>query len=225
MIEIINISEKALCDAAKDFYYLINRGYTRKVALNVVSNRYGLNKNKQMIIYRSIFPSKIIDKIKSKEVSIHHLKDNILAVDWYNILITVNSGVVGVPLYLGNDGFIRDIRGLYGRMEAMQNITNTIDIIINVLLELPIRGVKIYLEKNVSYSGEMRKELENILKTAYMKEYNVILTQYVDKAMIQEDIVATSDSYILMECKKIFNLIRYILEQMNNKITIFSIPV
>jgi len=225
VIEYQKLTNKKVIEAAKDLYYLLNRGYTRKFSISVVSNRYGLSKQEQMIIYRSIYPEDVVRQIKEKEISDMHLKGKFLAIDWYNMLVTVNSAITNKPIYMGNDGFIRDTRGLHGRVEAMENVYETVSIILTSLSKLTLEGIKIYLEKNISYSGEMKKELENFIQSYNFKHVSIILTSTVDKDLLENQLVATNDSVILLKAKRIFNLTKYILEKIPIKVTVYVIPL
>jgi hypothetical protein len=136
MLKLYPVEEK-IRGAAIDFKYLLERGYTRNVAIKTVSNRYGLDKESQMAIYRSIYPQHISHDIYKKRISRNKLHGLKLAIDWYNVLITVDSGVHSDLLFLGTDGFIRDIRGIHGRIGLLQDIMDTISVIARFLVDVP----------------------------------------------------------------------------------------
>ena len=98
--------------AAEDFRYLLNRGYPRKAALEIVGNRYGLAFDERHLLHRGVFSDADSESRSKKIISIKAIKNKDLAIDGYNVLITVESGLSGRPLIHADDGFVRDISGL-----------------------------------------------------------------------------------------------------------------
>lgn len=222
-IRIVRVGDQRLVEAARDLLYLLNRGYSRRFALNVVSNRYGLDRREQMVLYRSIHPDETVSEISSKEVGPEEVRGSTLSVDWYNILVTVNSCMVGEPVYIGNDGYIRDVRGLYGRVEALRNVYETMSRIVEAILNLSPSHVSFYLEKNISYSRQMMRELEAVAAELGLASYSITLTATVDTDIVSGGIVATNDFVVLLSAGKVFNLTRYIAERLDREVVVYRL--
>src|SRR5512139_18672 len=95
--------------AAIDFRYLLNRGYPRKVSLDLVGNLYQLTSDLRHLLHRGVFSKADSQSRSKKKISIRGIRGKELAIDGYNVIITVEAGLSGQPLVLGDDGFIRDI--------------------------------------------------------------------------------------------------------------------
>jgi len=106
--------DKAIRDAAIDFRYLLNRGYARMAVLDLTGNRYQLTCDQRHLLHRGVFSDEDSMSRRKKHVSIKALCDRDLAIDGYNVLITIEAALSARPLVLGSDGFIRDISGLSG---------------------------------------------------------------------------------------------------------------
>jgi|Deesub1362B_J571_1020462.scaffolds.fasta_scaffold00004_245 hypothetical protein len=218
--------EKELSEAAVDYLYLLERGYTRSVALKTVSNRYGLDKDRQMAIYRSIHPLKLSLKVHRKSLKSSELSRHRLGIDWYNVFITVNSGLTDNPLYLGTDGFIRDIRGIHGKINMLSETDITIECITKYLQKSKPRGVKVFLEKNISWSGEMKQRISNVFFNYDIQVDSILLTKTVDKDMISEELViASSDSVLLNKACRVFDLARAALDNYEGNIILYYFPI
>ncbi|RPJ04542.1 MAG: DUF434 domain-containing protein, partial [Deltaproteobacteria bacterium] len=51
----VSTGTAALRKAAEDFHYLLNRGYPRKAALELVGNRYCLVYDQRHLLHRGVF--------------------------------------------------------------------------------------------------------------------------------------------------------------------------
>jgi hypothetical protein len=225
MLYLQSVDER-INDAAIDFKYLIERGYTRNAALKIVANRYGLDRDGQMAIYRSIYPQHVSHSIFRKKVGRNDIRGMKLAIDWYNVLITVDSGVHSGALYLGTDGFIRDIRGIHGKIGLLRDIVDTISSITAFLSKVKPRELVIYLEKNISRSGEMAKILPEIFSRFDLSIDRIALTKTVDKELISEkEIVATSDSVILGKVGRAIDLASEVLDSLEKEVKAYYFPL
>ena len=102
----------ALTQAARDFRYLLNRGYPREASLVLVGNRYALPYPARQLLHRGVFPDEVA---KIRRAKLHLLSELIgqpLALDGHNVLITLESAIKGRPLVAADDGFVRDVAQL-----------------------------------------------------------------------------------------------------------------
>src|SRR3990170_2009631 len=94
---------KDLQKAAEDFRHLLNRGYPRKVTLELVGNRYGLTFDQRHLLHRGVFSDSDSRSRRKRQISVRDLRDQDLAVDGHNVLITIEAGLSGRPLILAHD--------------------------------------------------------------------------------------------------------------------------
>src|SRR4030042_431958 len=93
---------QALQISAKDFRFLLNRGYPRKAALQLVGNRYGLTADERHLLHRGVFSDEDAKSRREKKVHLAGMMNENLAIDGYNVLITIEAGISGRPLVLAD---------------------------------------------------------------------------------------------------------------------------
>ena len=126
-------NSEGLQNAANDFRYLLNRGYPRKALLELIGNRYQLTADQRHLLHRGIFSKGDSQLRKKKKIPIKEIKNRDLAIDGYNVIITIEAGLSGRPLILGDDGFIRDISGLSGSFKATERTKESLQLIFETI--------------------------------------------------------------------------------------------
>jgi len=205
-----------ICDAVIDYKYLLNRGYSVKSSIQIVTARYQLNKLQYAVLYRCIHPDSEAYSIRGKIVSVKDVEEAYLLVDGYNVLITVDSGIVGEPVFIGDDMLLRDIRKSYRKFKYDNEVhSKLIDLILKYVVELKPKHVSIILDEQISYSGELASAFRDKIKN-----YNILgdayTTRKTDTALsgaIGDIVVASSDIVVVRRASKIFDLARYIIER------------
>jgi hypothetical protein len=205
-----------ICDAVIDYKYLLNRGYSVKSSIQIVTARYQLNKLQYAVLYRCIHPDSEAYSIRGKIVSVKDVEEAYLLIDGYNVLITVDSGIVGEPVFIGDDMLLRDIRKSYRKFKYDNEVhSKLIDLILKYVVKLKPKHISIILDEQISYSGELASAFRDKIKN-----YNILgdayTTRKTDTALsgaIGDIVVASSDIVVVRRASKIFDLARYIIER------------
>ncbi len=199
--------------ASLDFRYLLNRGYPRKPSLELVGNRYHLTSNERHLLHRGVFSDEDSRMRRARKIPFLQIRGKNLAIDGYNVLITVEAGLSGRPLILGDDGFIRDISGLSGNYRRSRKTDEALSLILNLLKRIRPRYTLFLLDAPISRSGELaddirkRMEQEGIPGRAQaIKVPEKILEGF-------PGVVATSDTAILDRCERAHDLAGTLLKQ------------
>ena len=93
-------------EAIEDYRYLKNRGYPDKAALKLVSDHYRLSAVLRNCLFRGIFAYPDCEHRKAKLITAGDVEGHVLGVDWYNVLITVESYLKGFPIFICDDGLL-----------------------------------------------------------------------------------------------------------------------
>jgi len=198
-------------DAAKDLRYLLNRGYPRKVCLELVGNRYRLSFDERHLLHRGVFSELDSKSRLEKRIPAGRTKNRNLAIDGYNVLITVEAGLCGRPLVLADDGFTRDISGLSGNFRKTARTEKALKLIIEVLKTMNPRHALFLFDAPISKSGELAEEV----RTQLMKESlpgDALAVKVPEKILIGfPGIVATSDTAIIDQSEKVVDLAGHVL--------------
>lgn len=202
---------KDLQKAAADFRYLLNRGYPRKATLELVGNRYGLTFDERHLLHRGVFSNSDSRLRRGKKISTQAVRNKDLAIDGHNVVITIEAGLSGRPLILGDDGFIRDISGLSGSFKKTETTEKAIQLIINAIKKIKPRRTLFLFDSPISKSGELAREVRNILKRENLPG-DSIAVKVPEKMMIGFlGVIATSDTAIIAQSKKVVDLAGYIV--------------
>jgi len=197
---------KELQKAAKDFRYLLNRGYPRKAALELVGNRYRLTFDERHLLHRGVF-SDIDSEVRQKTIiSSGGIRNEDLAVDGHNVLITVEAGLSGRPLILADDGFIRDISGLSGSFKKTEVTGKAIRLIVAFLKKWRPRHTLFLFDAPISKSGILAQELRTLLKKEGLPGDALAMKVPENTLIGFQGIIATSDTAIIDRSKRVIDL-------------------
>ncbi len=196
----------ALENAAKDFRYLLNRGYPRKATLEIVGNRYGLTFDERHLLHRGVFSDSDSEARNKKIIPIKTIRNNDLAIDGHNVLITVEAGLSGRPLILADDGFIRDISGLSGSFKKTATTEKALRVIVSFLKKWRPRHILFLFDAPISKSGILAQELRALLKKEGLPGEAQAVT-VPEKILIGfQGVIATSDTAIIDRSEKVIDL-------------------
>jgi hypothetical protein len=199
--------------AAFDFRYLLNRGYPRKNALELVGNRYALTFDQRHLLHRGVFSESDAGCRRRKLLRLKDLKNQALAIDGHNVLITIEAGLSGSPLILADDGFLRDISGLSGNFKKTSNTQHAIRLVLQTLRKARPRDVLFLFDSPISKSGSLAQEVRALLSQE--RFFGDAQAMKVPEQVLMgfRGIVATSDTAIIDQSEKIFDLAGFILKQ------------
>ena len=95
MVRIVPQSAMSFQDAIRDYRYLKNRGYPDKAALKLVGDHHRLGAQERNCLFRAVFAGRDCRRRRRKLVDPPAVDGQRLGVDWYNVLITVESYLKG----------------------------------------------------------------------------------------------------------------------------------
>jgi hypothetical protein len=209
-----------------DLIFLLDRQYPKKSAIELVGNRYHLNSDERMVLYRGVFDRESTVLRKKKCVTLSKVKKVII--DGYNVLITLESYLMGKWVFRCLDGYVRDISGMYGN-HSMDDFTRKsiellMDFFKNALKRHSVggQGAVIFLDYPVSKSGQLaasmrecfQKESVNIeVQVVKSPDYNIVEESRASPTAV----VASSDTVILDRIARSFDIPDYIIREVFHK--------
>jgi len=196
-----------LVEAYRDLKYLLNRGYRKGSAIEFVANHYRLRKTERHILVRCVFSDSWIDEVEKKLLGPGDLKGKTLAVDGFNVLITLESILDG-KAFLCEDGLVRDLKYL-GKYRVNERTPELLTNIAEALKGLGLGKVYFFYGKNVPKSGIIKEMTESaIIKFDVPGE--VKLVKSPDFELKKFEIVATADIGIIAKTRGVFDLAAYV---------------
>jgi hypothetical protein len=201
--------------AIEDYRYLKNRDYSDKAALKLVGDRWRLATLERNCLFRSVFAEKECRLRRAKLVPPAAAAGHPLGVDWYNVLITVESYLKGFPVFLADDGLLRDSSGVHGSYRAGKVTAAAVGAILTNLERLGLRSLELCLDSPISHSGAMAEELRKRIAERLRIPFTVSLSPSADYPLKSfAGVVATSDSSIIDRegVREVLDLARLVLE-------------
>jgi len=190
--------------AAEEYLWMLSRGYPQKSSLKLVGDKFMLSSDNRQILYRGISSSEKADVRKKRIGSVS--RDDKVLVDTYNVLFTVNNYLLGKPLFISNDGLLRDAGEMRGRIVNKPVFSRSKALLLDILRELPRATYIHYLDEPVSFSGRLSIELSKDMVQMGI-EGEAFAVKSPDHMLINQDCdaICTSDTAIIdhSQCKVI----------------------
>lgn len=214
--------QSKLKEAVTDMHYFLSRGYGEKSTLTLVGNRYRLNARQQQAVRGMSASQKQIEDRKAKEVKSQDLEGREIVFDGFNVLILLESILSNAYVFKGQDGFFRDLSSVYGTYKKVQQTSEAIEIIVAFFKNEKIKKAHWLFDKPVSNSGKLKQMIEETAQKNNF-DWEVQLVNNPDKIIAENNwTVITSDAWVLDHSVSNFNLLQYVLDQLNKKETIIS---
>ena len=199
-------------EACTDFKYLREKGYPEKAALKLVGDRHRLSRVERNSMFRGIIPEQLAALRRKKLIAPREIAGGSLSIDWYNVLITVESYLRGLPVFIAEDGILRDSSATHGSSRTTAVTTHALEKIFESLGAMSPARIDAYLDAPIAFSGLMADEVRERLARIPCHS-SVSLVRSADYPLKHGSaIVATSDSVILDTAHRILDLPRCVLE-------------
>jgi len=197
--------------AAEDFRYLLNQAYPRKAALELVGNRYQLTSDQRHLLHRGVFSDLDAKVRRKKKILPNQIRGCDLVIDGHNVLITIEAGLSGRPLVLGDDGFMRDISGLSGNFKKTERTAQALQLLLDLLKRVKPRQTLFLFDSPISRSGELALEVRGRMQKENLPG-DAMAVRVPEKILIGfPGRVATSDTAIIDRSHKVVDLAGYVL--------------
>jgi hypothetical protein len=199
-------------EALRDYRYLKNRGFPEKAALKLVADRWRLPALERNCLFRAVFAEEHCRRRRAKLVAPQAVSGQALGVDWYNVLITVESYLKGYPVFLADDGLLRDSSGVHGSYRPGKVTETAMRKILETVSRLAPARLELFLDAPISFSGAMAEELR---RRAPGCPCEVTVSPSADYPLKSfPGLVATSDSSIIDReaIRRVVDLARIVLE-------------
>jgi hypothetical protein len=206
------IITKNLKNAEYDLKFLLNRGYRKKSGLSLVANKYLLNRDERNLLVRKVYSNEKAYARRVKIVNINNIRNKTIIIDGYNVLIT--SEIIYKQEYssliLCDDGFLRDIKAVFGKYKNSTSSEKAIINILTILKHHVPRFIYFIYDSPVSKSGELAKLTESLIKTSGI-DGCAVTNKNVDLELVKlskknEGIVATSDGPVIDRVEHVLDI-------------------
>jgi hypothetical protein len=199
--------------AVADYSLLLSKGYAEKSSLKLVGDRFSLTERQRLAVMRSACSDEQRASRKSRQLDISAVAGQMIAIDGYNLLITIEAAMSGGLIFRGQDGCYRDLASIHGTYRRVSETQPAIELIGGFLQQAGIAQALWLLDSPVSNSGRLKTLLRELAEKNDWK-WIIELVTSPDAVLIKgEKIVASSDSVILDKCRKWVDLAGEIIKK------------
>ena len=208
-----------LFESYLDLKYLLNRGYRKSVALKFVANHYKLRKEERHLLARCVFSDKEIEAREKKRKPIGFVKGKILAIDGFNVLITLESVLEGRAI-LCEDDLVRDLKYQRG-YKLSEKTEKMLCLLLKFLSKFNPKEIIFLYDKPVSKSGKIAKLTNEIMKKVGLSG-TAKAVEAPDFELKKFEIVATSDLAVIDKVKYVVDIPQEFAKSRGTKIKEFK---
>jgi hypothetical protein len=188
--------------AVADYSLLLSKGYAEKSSLKLVGDRFTLTERQRLAVMRSACSDEQRASRKSRQLEINQIAGQAVAIDGYNVLITIEAAISGGLIFRGRDGCCRDLASIHGTYRRVSETQPAIELIGGFLQQIGVARALWLLDSPVSNSGRLKTLIREMAEKNEW-DWQIELVTSPDAVLIKgEKIVASSDSVILDKCGK-----------------------
>jgi len=197
---------RILLRAALDLKLLLVLGYPKEGALRFVAQHHGLGERSRLALHRLVHSPAEVEEARRKLARPEELRGQKVVIDGYNVLITVEAGLSSAPLFLCDDGIVRDILAVYGRYRITPRTAEALSLIASFLAETGASEVLFVYDSQVSRSGELAALTRRIL-AEHGVSGTALTAPRADKCvLLSGGIAASSDIVIVRAAERIVDI-------------------
>lgn len=201
----------ALQSAVGDLSWLLGRGYAPDASLKLVGDRYQLRARQRLAVMRSACSAQSAETRQARRCELTAIRGEVVAIDGFNVLTTIEAALSGGILLRGRDGCVRDMASMHGSYRRVAETLPALRLIGEVLAAAKPALCRWYLDRPVSNSGRLAGMLTQ-LATEHDWPWETELVDNPDPILQSSpSIVATADSGILDESARTLNLAAIVL--------------
>ena len=196
--------------AGEELVFLLDRGYPIKPATTFIGNHYMLSERQRLALARGYASSSDCQLRKKKEVTLREAEGQVVHIDGFNTIITLEVALSGSLLLLCKDGLIRDLAGLRGTYRIIDKTKEAIWVLLTRLKEARVASAVFYLDAPVSNSGRLKTLIGSLAEECRL-ETEIFVMNEVDRTLQKKSFVVTSDAIVLNQCHSFINLNRELI--------------
>jgi hypothetical protein len=215
---------KDFFQAVCDYRYLLERNYPKKSMLKMVGDRYALHSFERVMLYRGLAKKKQVIVRREKFIQSIPVHAGV-TLDGFNVCRTVGSYLNGNPVFVGMDGYLRDVSELHRKKLKWEVLERAIVLILDFLKAKEAGFVRFYFDTPISHSGKMCDMTQQKMKEKVMAgEAETVFSPDYELINTDDGVICTADSNIIENSRvKVFDLAhQLLLERFSAKV--FSFP-
>ncbi|WP_400191021.1 DUF434 domain-containing protein [Hymenobacter sp. B81] len=198
--------------AVAEMSWLLTRGYPPGGTLKLVGDRYALTERQRWAVGRAACTDEQLAHRTATQLPATGLNGRPVAIDGFNLLITLETALSGGVVLRGRDSALRDLSSIHGTYRAVQETDRAIRLAATALLPLNPGPVRWLLDQPVSNSGRLAGRLRELGPELGLPWAAEVVLNPDTLLADTTDLVVTSDSVVLDRAGAWLNLAALALE-------------
>jgi hypothetical protein len=184
--------------ALKDYTLLLNKGYPQKSILQLVATRYSLNQFERSMLYRGVTSEEKAQKRRQRFTRMPSVKGETLHIDLFNALFTIAAYLRGYPVYIANDGVLRDASENHGCEDWIEHLQKGLALMMQFLDKAAPGSAYFYIDNPMQHCRQAIESIHMHCQEAGL-DHEIILHDSPDHILEKATggILASSDSTII----------------------------
>jgi len=207
------VERKQLVEAAiDDLRMLLDRGYRKEYALRFVCDHHTLTKPERNIVMRMTYSADEIERRHRKLRSADYITGRHLAIDGFNVIITLEEAMGADQCFRCQDGMLRDNCMAFANYKIGDGTYRAVDTIIAYLSSLSPKTVRWIFDSQISGSGRLAQRVLKNMEEAGLKGEAITSPQADHQLSHLNLMTATSDSGLIRQLTDIVDLPALVME-------------
>lgn len=148
--------------AAREVGWLLDRGYSNKAVGTLVGDHHQLTARQRRAVMRCACGAEAAAHRAARELEAASLSGQVVHVDGFNLLLTIEAAIGGAVLLLGQDGCMRDMASTNGRFVGAAETPRALAEIGAWLAAAGPKEVRWLFDRPVPHSGRIAAEVERV---------------------------------------------------------------
>lgn len=189
-----------------DLSWLLSHGYARPSALKLVGDRHALTERQRLAAGRAACADASRESRARNRLAPEQMQGREVAVDGFNLLVTLEAALGGGVLLQCRDGCVRDMSSVHGSYHAVAETDTALEAVAARLAALGAGSVRWLLDRPVSNSGRLAQRLRE-KAAAHGWPWTVETVFNPDAELIAApEVVISSDSAVIDRAAAWYNL-------------------
>lgn len=197
--------------AVADVSLLLTKGYSSKSSLKLVADKFSLTERQRLAIMRAVCSDQQLIKIQQNQIQLTQAANKPIAIDGYNILISIEAAMSGGLILKTRSGCYKDIASIHGSYKKVSETIPAIKLIAEFLNENKLENITWLFDRPVSNSGRLKKMIEELAKQNNW-QWQVELSNSPDKDLVNSNKIVASNDSIIIEKTNWLNLAAEIIK-------------
>lgn len=189
-----------------DARYLVDRGYPKESSIRFVADHYRLPEAQRFVLIRVIVASAKALSRRTKLMPLEAVKGQDVFIDGYNVLIAVESILGDRPVYLCDDGLLRDAQGIFRSYKTSELTDPALSQILDLLAIANPSRTEIIFDQQISMSGSLAARVRVMMAERSLPGTAMTAKDVDHQLKIAKGVVATSDGNVIDAASRVIDL-------------------